>query len=78
MGVACMIVEADETTRGHELDAISMRGAQREVTGLMRDQGWEPAGRWAAEDDEGLETMRVFRKPGAAAGDTESPAGARA
>jgi len=30
------------------------------------------------QDEEGLETMRAFRKPGGAAGDAEKPAEARA
>ena len=78
MGLSCMIVEEDESARAHEIESLSMRGGQREVTGLLKDEGWEPVGRWTAEDEEGLETMRAFRKPGGAAGDAEKPAEARA
>ena len=65
MQIACMMVEDDESTRAIDVTAWSLRGAQREVTGQLKRQGYEPAGRWLAEDSEGLETVRHFRKPAA-------------
>lgn len=68
MQIACMMVEDDESTRAIDVKAWSMRGAQREVTGWLRRQGYEPAGRWLPEGSKGLETVRQFRKPAGAVG----------
>jgi hypothetical protein len=68
MQIACMMVEDDESTRAIDVKAWSMRGAQREVTGWLRRQGYQPAGRWLAEGSKGLEAVRHFRKPAGAEG----------
>ena len=68
MEIACMMVEDDESTRAIDVTSMSMRGAQREVTGWLKRQGYEPAGRWLAEGSKGLETIRHFRKPAARCG----------
>lgn len=42
-----------------------MRGAQREITGYLISQGFEPAGRWESAQVDGngdeIETVRKFR-----------------
>jgi len=38
-----------------------MRGAQREITGLLVANGYKPAGRWITEDDNGDEVSRTFK-----------------
>ena len=63
MEITCRIVFNDETTDELDVDSLSMRGAQREMTGWLIGQGYEPVGRWAKEDDRGYETMRRFRRP---------------
>jgi hypothetical protein len=40
---------ADERTDAFDIDSLSMRGAQREVTGFLIEQGYTPAGRWEIE-----------------------------
>jgi hypothetical protein len=70
MQIACMVVEDDESTRAIDVKAWSMRGAQREVTGWLKRQGYHPAGRWLAEGSKGLETVRHFRKPAGAVGNS--------
>ncbi|MGH9044555.1 MAG: hypothetical protein ACRDVP_06945, partial [Acidimicrobiales bacterium] len=51
-----------------DIKSLSMRGAQREVTGLLIDHGYDPARRWENEraleaGDEGVavETSRRFK-----------------
>lgn len=65
MEVRCMIVREDETTRYLDVDSLSMRGAQREITSQMIADGYKPVGRWVSElqDDEGQdrETYRRFK-----------------
>jgi hypothetical protein len=61
--VTCRIVFSDETAIEMQVTSLSMRGAQREVTSWLIAQGYEPAGRWSAEDKAARETMRHFRRP---------------
>ena len=65
--ITCTVVRDDETTTRLDIDSLSMRGAQREITGWLIRQGYTPAGRWDYEtdtaDDEGSECVRQF-KPG--------------
>jgi hypothetical protein len=62
--VACRVVFEDERVVQLNVRSMSMRGAQREITGLLIGQGYEPVGRWSVEDQHGFETMRRFRRPG--------------
>ncbi len=51
--ITCREVYEDESTSDWDVDAIksvSMRGAQREVTGHFLDEGYEPVDRWVAEE----------------------------
>jgi hypothetical protein len=66
MKVDCTIVYEDEATdEGIEINSLSMRGAQREITGYFIAEGYEAVGRWAAEAagdaDEPLECSRRFK-----------------
>jgi hypothetical protein len=64
MEVNCRIVLEDESTDGLNIESLSMRGAQREVTGYLIGRGYKPHGRWTVEqsDDEGAtETSRTFK-----------------
>ncbi|MCV7089053.1 hypothetical protein [Mycobacterium interjectum] len=65
--IICMVVSDDESTYELDVDALSMRGAQREMTGYFVDQSYEPADEWHVEVDgvDGpVETVRRFRPTG--------------
>jgi hypothetical protein len=64
LSITCRVVFEDEAVKQLDVRSLSMRGAQREITGLLITVGYEPVGRWSIEDDDGLETMRHFRRPG--------------
>lgn len=49
--VTCTVVYEDERTDHVDIDALSMRGAQREITGWLIGNGYTPAGRWEIEAD---------------------------
>lgn len=69
MQVTCMVVHEDETTENLDVDSLSMRGAQREMTGWFLRNGYVAVGRWENEyfdkDDVGdiapVETVRRFK-----------------
>jgi hypothetical protein len=68
IAVTCRVVFEDETDWEPDVDSLSMRGAQREMTAWFISQDYEPTGRWADETgdeyfgtDEG-ETVRTFRR----------------
>ncbi len=67
MEISCMIVLEDESTQPQDIRSLSMRGAQREITGWLIGLGWEPAGRWdvteTADHQDPVETVRLFRRP---------------
>ena len=61
--------EDEECLYDQEMDSVSMRGAQREMTSFLISRGYEPAGRWEwvtgeefGEDIDRGETVRVFRR----------------
>lgn len=60
MAIECMIVAEDETTSELDVDSLSMRGAQREMTGHFIGQGYEPVGRWEVTVPD-AETVRRFK-----------------
>lgn len=65
--VVCTVVRDDESTYELDVDALSMRGAQREMTGYFIDEGYEPVGEWQVEvvgADGPAETARRFRPAG--------------
>jgi hypothetical protein len=60
------LVFEDESIIYPAVKSVSMRGAQREITGMLVANGYVPAGRWTEEgdDEDGfLEFSRTF-KPG--------------
>ena len=68
-GITCTVVTEDERTSSLEVDSLSMRGAQREMTGYLIARGYSPVGDWeveAAGDDgsggkDAVETSRTFK-----------------
>ncbi len=61
--ITCSIVFEDESDLAVDVESLSMRGAQREMTSWLIGEGYEPVGRWADEAEGGAETMRAFRRP---------------
>jgi hypothetical protein len=74
MTIACKVVYEDESTDEYDADfvnSLSMRGAQREITGHFITEGYQPVGRWTTEavsDGRGdlamgdpIETWRRFK-----------------
>ena len=65
------VVYESERTDHLKTESLSMRGAQREVTGFLIQQGYAPAGRWETERMMGddlespIETSRRFKPDGA-------------
>jgi hypothetical protein len=63
--VTCMIVREDESTTNLDIGALSMRGAQREITGYLVSRGYAGVDRWEATVDDGasgaIETTRRFK-----------------
>lgn len=59
--ITCRVVNEDETTQPYGVESLSMRGAQREMTGYFIAVGYTPVGRWEAEAENGAETFRRFR-----------------
>jgi len=64
MAITCTIVHEDESTEETEIESLSFRGAQREISGYFVSHGYEPAGRWEDQEDDqraGRESMRQFK-----------------
>jgi hypothetical protein len=59
--VSCKVVYGGESTEELEIDSLSMRGAQREISGLLISQGYKPDGRWAAEAGVDHKTWRRLK-----------------
>jgi hypothetical protein len=59
-----MVVREDETTYELAIDSLSMRGAQREITGWLIRDGYLPVGRWefCAQSDRGRERFEAVRR----------------
>ena len=69
MAVSCTVVAEDETTQNLDVHSLSLRGAEREITGWLISQAYSPVGRWQAEDEDttnfdGREVVRRFRRDG--------------
>jgi hypothetical protein len=63
MEVTCRIVHEDETVETVDVDSLSMRGAQREITGWLIGDGFKAIGRWTVEHSDingPAETVRRF------------------
>jgi hypothetical protein len=53
--VTCMVVYEDESTTNLGVDALSIRGGEREMTGYLISQGYKPVGRWQTEESSGYD-----------------------
>jgi len=58
--VTCRIVFSDGTAIAVGVDALSFRGAQHEMTAWLIEQGYEPAGCWSSQDENGRQAARTF------------------
>ena len=67
--ITCTVVLEDESTSTLDVNSLSMRGAQREMTGFFIAHGYTPVGRWEVEADsdngyggkDPVETSRTFK-----------------
>jgi hypothetical protein len=65
MEITCTVVLEDESTSTLDVNSLSMRGAQREITGYFIAHGYTPVGRWEVEadsDNGGKDTVETSRK----------------
>jgi hypothetical protein len=68
-GFTCTVVLENEKTSTLDVNSLSMRGAQREITGYLIERGYTPVGDWeveAASDDgnggkDTVESSRTFK-----------------
>src|ERR1017187_1706872 len=65
--IICTLVFEDESVSYPQPRSVSLRGAQREVTGMLVSTGYIPAGRWSEEeeDEDGYREWTRLFKPGA-------------
>ncbi|MCV7177536.1 hypothetical protein [Mycolicibacterium sphagni] len=67
LAITCEVIHDDETGEDLDVDSLSMRGAQREMTRYLLDQGYTAEGGWEdpVEDDDnnGRESVRRFAIP---------------
>jgi hypothetical protein len=59
--ITCRIVLPDGTAIAVGVDALSLRGAQHEMTAWLAEQGYEPAGRWSTQDEDERHATLTFR-----------------
>lgn len=64
--ISCLLVHADESTSTADLAAVSLAGAQREITGRLVGDGYKPDGPWVDIDPAAPESMRIFKIGGTA------------
>jgi hypothetical protein len=68
MTVTCRAFGEDETLAWEpEVDSLTLRGAQREMTSWFGDRGYEPVGRWVDEQEDVAECSRKFKLKAVAA-----------
>ena len=69
MKITCTVVREDESTSSLDVNSLSIRGAQREMTGYLIARGYTPVGSWEVEADsdnayggkDAVETSRKFK-----------------
>lgn len=65
IAVKCQVVNEDESSYPWTIRSLNLRGAQREITHHLRNEGWSPMGRWrytAGSSVAGFgECVRTFR-----------------
>lgn len=66
--VTCRIAFRDGTAIAVGVDALSILGAQHEMTAWLLEQGYEPAGYWSSQDEHDRWAARTFQceDPGSA------------
>jgi len=62
--ITCRIVLPDGTAIAVGIDALSLRGAQREMTAWLVEQGCEPVGPWSTQDEDDRLATLTFRCQG--------------
>lgn len=65
-GVRCWVVDENEHSEDYQVDALSLRGAEREITSYFIGEGYEPVERWNDESvnentGDAYEASRRFR-----------------
>jgi len=60
--ITARLVYSDESTQDIDVTSLSLRGVQRELTGQLIAEGYQPAERWQDEDDDGDEYVECSRK----------------
>jgi hypothetical protein len=71
INVECRVVFEDESVEYLDVNSLSMRGAQREITGCLIGNGYTPADRWENAVEGGDETVRRFQRGSAQGGGGE-------
>lgn len=61
LSVSCTVTHDDGSTETTPVVALSMRGAQRELTSKLRHDGYRPVGRWVTSIDH-VRSSRKFRE----------------
>jgi hypothetical protein len=61
--IICTLVFEDEGVRYPQPESLSIRGAQREITGALVQVGYVPAGRWSEEEEEDEDGYREWTRP---------------
>jgi hypothetical protein len=64
--ITCALVFEDESVSFPAIQSVSVRGAQREATGMLVAHGYTPVGRWSEgdEDNDGYTEWNRSFKPG--------------
>jgi hypothetical protein len=62
MTITCRVVREDESVDELDIDSLSMRGAEREITGWLIEQGYKPDGRWQIEAEDRGEPAETWRR----------------
>jgi hypothetical protein len=74
--VTCRIVFPDGAAIAVGVDALSILGAQHEMTAWLVEQGYEPTGRWSTQDENDRQAARTFRHQDPSAALPGPPSGA--
>lgn len=64
MSITCTVVYEDETIEEMDVDSLSVRGAEREISAFLIKEGYAPMGRWRTEaegSDGPAEVSRRFK-----------------
>lgn len=60
-GPRCTVTGDDGREREYPVFALSLRGAQRDVTGRLIAEGYRPVGSWIAEGDSAIRCFEASR-----------------